>query len=69
MLDPRSHFIPWIAVGPGVRKGFDLTRLVDRTVRIEDTFATACAFLGVAPGSECQGRAVLEVLEPANSTQ
>jgi len=66
MLDPRSHFIPWIAVGPGVRKGFDLTRLGDRTIRIEDTFPTACAFLGLAPGNECQGRAVLEVLEPAN---
>jgi predicted AlkP superfamily pyrophosphatase or phosphodiesterase len=69
MLDPRSHFIPWIAVGPGVRKGFDLTRLGDRTVRIEDTFPTACAFLGLTPGSECQGRAVMEVLETASSTR
>jgi arylsulfatase A-like enzyme len=69
MLDPRSRFIPWIAAGPGIRKDFDLTRLGDRTVRIEDTFPTACAFLGLASGSDCQGKAVLEVLEPANSTQ
>ncbi|HEY3394209.1 MAG TPA: ectonucleotide pyrophosphatase/phosphodiesterase [Lacipirellulaceae bacterium] len=63
MHDPRSRFIPWIAAGPGVRQGFDLTLLGDRTVRIEDTFSTACAFLGLEPGDDYQGKPVLEVLE------
>jgi predicted AlkP superfamily pyrophosphatase or phosphodiesterase len=69
MNDPRSRFIPWIACGPGVRKDFDLTLLNDRTIRIEDTFSTACAFLGLEPGSENQGRPVLEILETPTSNQ
>lgn len=63
MHDARSRYIPWIAAGPGVRKGFDLTLLGDRTIRIEDTFSTACAFLGLEQGDDCQGKSVLEVLE------
>jgi hypothetical protein len=62
MNDPRSHFIPWIASGPGVRADFDLTQ-VDRRIRIEDTFATACAVLGIDAGEDCEGKAVLEILE------
>jgi predicted AlkP superfamily pyrophosphatase or phosphodiesterase len=62
MHDPRSRYIPWIAAGPGVRKGFDLTLLGDRTVRIEDTHPTACAFLGLEPGDGCQGQPVLVIL-------
>ena len=69
MHDPRSHFIPWIAAGPGVRKGFDLTLLGDRTIRIEDTFSTACAFLGLEPGDDCQGKPVLEVLETTSAAR
>jgi predicted AlkP superfamily pyrophosphatase or phosphodiesterase len=62
MNDPRSRFIPWIASGPGVRIGFDLTLLGDRAIRIEDTYSTACAFLGVEPGRENRGKPVLEIL-------
>src|SRR5450432_871465 len=40
--DPRSRHIPWIAIGPGVRQNLDLTLYPDRTIRTEDTFATAC---------------------------
>jgi predicted AlkP superfamily pyrophosphatase or phosphodiesterase len=61
MNDPRSHFIPWIASGPGIRADFDLTQ-VDRRIRIEDTFATACAVLGIDPGDEGEGKPVLEIL-------
>jgi len=61
--DPRSRFIPWIAKGPGVRKDFDLTQISSRRIGTEDTFASACVFLGIDPGEECQGRAVLEILE------
>ncbi len=69
MRDPRSRFIPWIVAGPGLRKGFDLTLLGDRTIRIEDTFSTACAFLGLDPGDDCQARPVLEVLETADAAR
>jgi len=61
--DPRSRFIPWIAKGPGVRQDFDLTQIGERRIGTEDTFATACAFLGIDPGEECQGRPVLEILD------
>src|SRR5262249_8854655 len=39
MNDSRSHFIPWIASGPGVRTDFDLTQVTRRRIAIEDTFA------------------------------
>lgn len=61
--DPCSRFIPWIAFGPGVRKDYDMTLSSRRRIGIEDTFATACAFLGIDPGDECAGKPVLEVLE------
>ena len=63
MNDARSHFVPWIACGSGIRRDFDLTLLSRRHIRIEDTFATACAFLGIDPGDECEGKPVLEILE------
>jgi predicted AlkP superfamily pyrophosphatase or phosphodiesterase len=61
--DLRSHFIPWIATGPGVRRAFDLTLSGDRRIDIKDTFATACAFLGLNPGEECEGVCVDDILE------
>ena len=56
--DGRSAHIPWIAVGPGVRKGMDLTRYPDLAVNITDTFATACAALGLKPKQAVEGRPV-----------
>ena len=61
--DPRSHFIPWIASGPGLRQDYDLTLSNRKTIRTEDTFATACAFLGIQPGGDVAGATVLEILE------
>jgi predicted AlkP superfamily pyrophosphatase or phosphodiesterase len=61
--DPCSHFIPWIASGPGLRRDFDLTRARKKTIRIEDTFATACILLGIDPGEYIVGKPVLEILE------
>ncbi len=61
--DPRSHYIPWIAAGPGVRSNFDLTREPTLEVRTEDTFATACAWLGLAIEKPVEGRAVHAMLE------
>lgn len=62
-LDARSHFIPWIASGPGVRPNYDLTRDASLQVRTEDTFATACAWLGLSIERGLDGRAVTEIFE------
>jgi arylsulfatase A-like enzyme len=60
--DPRSRHIPWICVGPGLRKGYDLTRDPALTVNTEDTFATACWFLGLRPKGPLDGKPVEQVL-------
>ena len=55
-LDARSRYIPWIVAGPGVRKDFDLTRFTDLSIHTEDTFATACAALGLTVPLEPDGK-------------
>jgi predicted AlkP superfamily pyrophosphatase or phosphodiesterase len=62
-LDARSHFIPWIAAGPGVRHDYDLTRAPALQVRTEDTFATASAWLGLAIAQPVDGQAVAEIFD------
>jgi predicted AlkP superfamily pyrophosphatase or phosphodiesterase len=58
--DLTSALIPWVAVGPGVRKNFDLTLLRGQPVKTTDTFATACAVLGLeAPADTTEGRPVM----------
>lgn len=66
-LDARSHFIPWIIAGPGVRQDYDLTRVPQLKVRTEDTFATSCAWLGIAIEKPVDGRAVTEVEAPPDT--
>ncbi|HUJ42704.1 MAG TPA: ectonucleotide pyrophosphatase/phosphodiesterase [Opitutaceae bacterium] len=61
--DPRSRHIPWIAAGPGVRPGFDLTRVKGLQVNTEDTCATACWLLGLPPPDYFDGRALTEAFE------
>lgn len=63
--DPRSRHIPWIAVGPGVRQGFDLTQLAELEVRTEDTCATACYLLGLPLPSYFDGKPVKAAFEKA----
>lgn len=60
--DPRSRHIPWIIAGPQVREDFDLTRNWQLVVHTEDTFATACYFLGVPLARDIDGRPVLDVI-------
>ena len=60
--DPRSLFIPWIASGPGVRQGYDLTLTDRKVIQTEDTFATACFFLGIPLGNDVSGKPVMELL-------
>ena len=60
--DPQVRSVPWIASGPGVREGFDLAATPESAVHLADTFATACAWLGIKSGGVCEGKPVLEVL-------
>ncbi|MEZ6190428.1 MAG: alkaline phosphatase family protein [Phycisphaerales bacterium] len=56
--DPRGRHIPWIVVGPGVRKNYDLNCERDLEIQIYDTFATACQYLGIPLPEKCQGKPV-----------
>ena len=62
--DPRATHIPWIARGPHVRRRNDLTRVPSLTVRTEDTFATAAAFLGLTVDGGIDGKPVAVIYEP-----
>jgi len=57
--DPRSRHIPWVIVGPGVRRGYDLTQLADLEVRTEDSAATICYLLGLPQQPYFDGSPVL----------
>ncbi len=61
--DARSLHIPWIAAGPHVRKGYDLTVNADLQVNTEDTFATTLFMLGVQPSRPVEGKPVLQILD------
>ena len=61
--DPRSRTIPWIVNGPGIRKGFDLTRQGDLDVETYDTFTTTCQMLGIRIERRVRGRFVSQILE------
>jgi predicted AlkP superfamily pyrophosphatase or phosphodiesterase len=67
--DPRSRHIPWIVVGPGVRKNFDLTTFKDLVINTEDTFATACAFMKITPEGDVDGKPITQMLEGAELMQ
>ncbi|MBL9214884.1 MAG: alkaline phosphatase family protein [Opitutaceae bacterium] len=63
--DPRSRFIPWIAHGPGVRPGYDLTQQEELQIRTEDTCATVCHVLGLSLLPYFDGKPVLAAFGPA----
>ena len=67
--DPRATHIPWIARGPHVRRKNDLTRVPNVTVRTEDTFATAAAFLGLTVDDSIDGRPLSVIYEPVELLQ
>lgn len=56
--DERSRLIPWIAVGPNIRKNVDLTRFSELKVRTEDTFATICWYLDIPIEGKVVGKPV-----------
>jgi len=61
--DPRGRHIPWIAVGPGVKKNFDLTTIKDLVVNTEDSFATACDHLGIALPDYTDGKPIKQIYQ------
>jgi len=62
--DARSRSIPWIAVGPGVRPDFDLTRLGHEIdVNTYDTFATACYVLGIPIEHRIDGKPIRQIFD------
>jgi hypothetical protein len=67
--DPRATHIPWIARGPSFRQRNDLTRVPNVTVRTEDTFATAAAFLGLTVDAGIDGKPVSVIYEPVELLQ
>jgi arylsulfatase A-like enzyme len=67
--DPRSRHIPWVAAGPDVRENFDLTRLDQLTVHTEDTFATACWFLGIPLAAYVEGKPINQIAQPAGEAR
>lgn len=61
--DERSHYIPWIAAGPGIRKNLDLTSFRELNIETMDTFATACFFMGIPLPADIDGKPIEQVLE------
>jgi hypothetical protein len=61
--DPRSRTIPWVVCGPGVRAGFDLSRIGELNVETYDTFATSCAILGIPVRRKVAGKFVSQIIE------
>jgi predicted AlkP superfamily pyrophosphatase or phosphodiesterase len=61
--DARSRHIPWIAVGPHVRKNIDLTTYADLIINTEDTFATASYVLQIPVGKLIDGKPVRQIFE------
>jgi hypothetical protein len=61
--DFRSRHIPWIAMGPGVRKNYDLTSNRDLVVETYDAFATICALLDIPVTPKRTGKFIEDILE------
>jgi arylsulfatase A-like enzyme len=62
--DARCRHTPWVAVGPGVRKDYDLNTDSDFEVNVEDNFATALYLLGVKPVGKITGKPVTAIFQP-----
>lgn len=60
--DARSRHIPWIAANPSIRQNYDLTRDGRLIVNTEDTFATACLFLGLPMAEGVDGKPVMDLI-------
>ena len=63
--DPRARHIPWIAMGPGIRKNLDLTTFRELSINTEDTFATTCWLLNIPLPAKTDGKAVMVIAQDA----
>ncbi|MDB5172993.1 MAG: type phosphodiesterase/nucleotide pyrophosphatase [Phycisphaerales bacterium] len=62
--DPRSRHIPWIAVGPGIRKNLDLTTYPKLVIDTQDTFATVCWLLAIPTNPrDVDGKPITEIMQ------
>ena len=61
--DMRSRHIPWIAMGPGIRKNYDLTRDAGLQVNTEDSFSTICAMMNIPVRHQVDGKFVNQILQ------
>jgi predicted AlkP superfamily pyrophosphatase or phosphodiesterase len=64
--DPRSRHIPWIADGPGIRKGLDLTVYNDLTINTEDTFSTVAYLMGIPVTRKVDGHPIMQIIDRSN---
>jgi arylsulfatase A-like enzyme len=67
--DPRSRHIPWVAVGPHVRKHLDLTSYPKLDVNTYDTFATCCWVMGIPPTVPDMDGVALKVIMEQPATE
>jgi predicted AlkP superfamily pyrophosphatase or phosphodiesterase len=61
--DARSRHIPWVIVGPGVRKNYDMARVEAMQVETYDTFATVCELLKIPMVRQTDGKFVAAAME------
>lgn len=61
--DTPGSTIPWIAFGPGIRRGYDLERIGFFAVHVEDTFATVSLMLGLPIHPDIDGKPVTQILQ------
>jgi arylsulfatase A-like enzyme len=64
--DVRSRCIPWVAAGPGIRHGLDLTTYGNLTIQTEDTFSTVAYLLGIHIVKPVDGHPVMEIIDRSN---
>ena len=56
---PEDMTIPWMAAGPGIRRGYTISGAVS----LLDTAPTLARLLGIAPHAEWEGRCVEEIFD------
>lgn len=61
--DARARHIPWIAVGPNVRRNVDLTTDANLVINTEDTFATASHVLKLPLDPRLDGKPIREIFD------
>lgn len=60
--DPRARHIPWMIMGPGIRRDHDLTLEGDLVINIQDTFSTACFLLNLPLDEDLDAKPILQAL-------